>query len=68
MKRSFEKVINHLNEPEKILLFGEDSKIKVNNIATTVLRSLYLSKYFYTYDNVLGDKWFIIINWFVNPD
>ena len=29
MKRSFEKVINKLNEPEKALLFGEDSKIKI---------------------------------------
>ena len=32
MKRSFEKVINKLNEPEKTLLFGEDSKIKINNV------------------------------------
>jgi len=42
MKRSFEKVINHLNEPEKILLFGEDSKIKVNNIFYSTNKKKYV--------------------------
>ena len=42
MKRSFEKVINHLNEPEKTLLFGEDSKIKVNNIFYSTNKKKYV--------------------------
>jgi hypothetical protein len=42
MKRSFEKVINQLNEPEKILLFGEDSKIKVNYIFYSTNKKKYV--------------------------
>ena len=42
MKRSFEKVINKLNEPEKALLFGEDSKIKINNIFYSTNKKKYV--------------------------
>ena len=42
MKRSFEKVINKLNEPEKALLFGEDSKIKINNLFYSTNKKKYV--------------------------
>ena len=35
-------VINKLNEPEKALLFGEDSKIKINNIFYSTNKKKYV--------------------------